>query len=120
MRKGGGSGGWQKINLKGIQASNTIILVELKKKKKTTKTNNNNNNNNKEKDKQKKTQPPFFSEAVLFDPKLQEIRKQAIKEIESDENLETSWGRKKTLKAIRQILASYGFDGNEWKKNLYF
>lgn len=54
-------------------------------KKKTTR------NSNNVKDMQKKMQSHFFSEAVLFDPKLQEIRKQAMSDIESDENLETPW-----------------------------
>lgn len=74
----------------------------------------------KTKDNDKKMQSHFFSEAVLFDPKLQAIRRRAMNAIEYEENLETPEGRNRIFKAIRQILASYGFDGSEWKKSSFW
>jgi hypothetical protein len=55
---------------------------------------------------------------MLFNTTLQEIRKQAMSKIRSDENLETPEGQNRILKVIRYILASYGFDGNGWKNSL--
>jgi len=41
----------------------------------------------------------LFSESVILDLNLQEIRKQAMKEIQSDENLKTAESKEKLLKA---------------------